>query len=422
MNADEKREMTDPLMQAMQQAAASVAKWPRKQVDLLHHNDADGLTSGAILTRAFERAGFSVRRCCLEKTYPIVLKKVLAQKDALIVFADFAGRIAALISELNAKRNLVLILDHHKASPATDPMVHHLNPERFGFKGDRDITASTTCYLFAVTLDPVNSDLAGIAVVGAVGDRFFVDGRLAAKNRETALAAQRRGLLAVIKDEDAEQYILLTPNGPVACSEMASWLDTLGAAGYFQGGPEAGIQVCLKGMTTASERLLENLQNIQSTAFIDRAARLKEGEINHTEHIQWFDVGTEFLPMGVKTIGSFCAAYKDTDLFDPCKYIAGFQVVPNEIPGFGPAAIDAVKISMRVPHALQERIRSGHMPGLDDFLPDATAKLGGFSDACHSLAAATTLARGQEAALVVEMEKMLNRILTDPVLCYKNEV
>jgi hypothetical protein len=173
-------------------------------------------------------------------------------------------------------------------------------------------------------------------------------------------------------------------------------------------------------MTTASEQMLQNLQDIQATAFRDRAARLKKGEINHTDHIQWFDVGTEFSPMGVKTIGSFCAAYKDTDLFHPRKYIAGFQVVPNEIPGFGPVTIDAVKISMRVPHALQEKIRSGRMPGLDDFLPDATANVGGFSDACHRLAAATTLARGHEAALVVEMEKILNRILTDPVLCYRN--
>jgi hypothetical protein len=46
--------------------------------------------------------------------------------------------------------------------------------------------------------------------------------------------------------------------------------------------------------------------------------------------------------------------------------------------------------------------------GLDILLPRATNKLGGFSDACHSLTAATTVAIGQEEALIEEMEKILS--------------
>jgi hypothetical protein len=45
--------------------------------------------------------------------------------------------------------------------------------------------------------------------------------------------------------------------------------------------------------------------------------------------------------------------------------------------------------------------------GLNILLPEATNKLGGFSDACHSLTAATTVAIGKEAALIQEMEKIL---------------
>ena len=116
--------MPSKLISAMEAAIDQVKQWPQKVVQLFHHNDSDGLTSGAILTRAFERQGFEVRRFCLEKPYPAVLKKVFEQQDGLIVFADFAGRIAPLISDLNRGRNLTLILDHHKASPATDPIVH----------------------------------------------------------------------------------------------------------------------------------------------------------------------------------------------------------------------------------------------------------------------------------------------------------
>ncbi len=395
------------LIAAMQTAIQAVEQWPEKSIQLFHHNDSDGLTSGAILTRAFERKGFEVKRYCLEKPYPAVLKKVFKQRGKLIVFTDFAGRIAPLISDLNGGRNLTLILDHHKANPSTDPMVHNLDPELFGLKGDLDITASTTCYLFAKTLDSANQDLAYIATIGAVGDQFFLNGRLATQNREVALETQKQGLLEIREHDKGEDYILLTPKGPLPCDELGFYLDTLGAAGYYQDGPDMGIKVCLEGVTPESDRMLKDLRDIQTKIFEEQINRIRQGEIEHSEHIQWFHVQKRFNPMGVKMIGAFCDMYKDTQGFDPQKYIAGFQVIPNKIPGFGVITFDEVKISMRAPVFLEEKIRAGRMPGLDTFLPEATGKLGGFSDACHSLTAATTLAIGKEEALITEMEKIL---------------
>jgi len=401
--------MTAQLIAAMEKAIHEINKWPEKSVQLFHHNDSDGLTSGAILTRTFERKGFDVKRFCLEKPYPAVLKRVFQQEGKLVVFTDFAGRIAPLISDLNNGKNLTLILDHHKANPSTDPMVHNLDPELFGLKGDLDITASTTCYLFAKTMDPANRDLAYIATIGAVGDHFFLNGRLATQNREVALETQRQGLLEIREHDTGEAYILLTPKGPVPCDELGFYLDTLGAAGYYQEGPDMGIKVCLEGTTPESDRMLEQLRDIQTKIFEDQIKRIRQGDIKQTEHIQWFHVQERFDPMGVKMIGAFCDAYKDTEGFDDHKYIAGFQVIPNKIPGFGPITFDEVKISMRAPVFVQDEIRAGRIPGLDTFLPEATGNLGGFSDACHSLTAATTLDIGKEEALIAEMEKILSR-------------
>jgi len=42
---------------------------------------------------------------------------------------------------------------------------------------------------------------------------------------------------------------------------------------------------------------------------------------------------------------------------------------------------------------MEDEIRAGRAPGLHTFLPEATHRLGGFSDACHSLTAATTIAK-----------------------------
>ena len=62
---------------------------------------------------------------------------------------------------------------------------------------------------------------------------------------------------------------------------------------------------------------------------------------------------------------------------------------------------------MRVCRPMEEEIRAGRMMGLDRLLPGATGRLGGFSDACHTLTAATTVDAGLEERLIEEMEAIL---------------
>ena len=400
--------MLNTLIEAMEQAIRQVRSMPQKAVQVFHHNDSDGLTSGAILTRAFARQGFKVRRFCLEKPYPAVLRKVYEQEGKILVFADFAGRIAPLLSELNQGRNLTLILDHHVAAASTDPRVINLDPDLFGLKGDRDISGSTTCYLFARTLDPANRDLAHIAAVGAVGDGFFVDGALVSENREVALEAVRQGLIEIRRLEHGEQYLLSGAGGRLPVIDFGDYLDVLGGVGYYQDGPDMGIKVCLEGVSPESDRMVEGLQAVRTKLFDDEIARLRAGAMNQAPHIQWFHLERRFFPMGVKMVGAFCDAIRFTGLIDPGKYLAGFQVVPDEIPGFGAIKFDQVKVSMRCSPAMEEKIRAGRAMGLDVLLPEATRRLGGFSDACHSLTAATTVAIGKEESLIGEMEKILN--------------
>lgn len=399
--------MKEELLAAMQTAVAEVRQWPQKRVQVFHHNDSDGLTSGAILTTAFKRAGFKVLRSCLEKPYPKLLHKVYDQKGALIVFADFAGRIAPILSDLNQGRNLTLILDHHVAEAATDPMVHNLDPDLFGLKGDRDISGSTTCYLFAKTMDAANADLAPVATIGAVGDEFFVDGCLAGENRQAASEAVEQGKLEIRKHDAGERYFLNTSAGPVACNVLGAYLDTLGAAGYYQNGPDMGIKVCLEGTSPESDRMLSKLQAIQDKAFEREISKIRSDGLQKTANIQWFHVKSSFAPMGVKMIGVFCDAIKNSKDVDPQRYLAGFQIIPNEIPGFGAIEFNEVKISMRVPAQIEADIRADKKMGLNILLPEATNRLGGFSDACHSLTAATTVAIGKEEALIEEMENIL---------------
>lgn len=399
--------MFNELIAAMEEGIRTLRRETGKTVQLFHHNDADGLTSGAILTRALEREGYTVKRYCLEKPYPAVLRKVYEQEGGIIIFADFAGRIAPMLSDLNQGRNLTLILDHHVAEKSTDARVINLDPDLFGLKGDRDISASTTCYLFAITMNPVNHDMAHIAAVGAVGDGFFVDGELVSQNRDVALEAVQQGRMEIRKHDKGEEYFLVGNTGRVPVLEFSDTLDILGGVGYYQGGPDMGVRVCLEGVSPELDRMTEELKAVRTKIFEDEIARLKSGEMRQSPHIQWFNVEKRFFPMGVKMIGAFCDVIRFTDLIDPHKYLAGFQVIPDEIPGFGAIKFNEVKISMRAAPVLEEEIRAGKVMGLNTFLPEATGRLGGFSDACHTLTAATTVAIGKEEPLISEMEKIL---------------
>lgn len=399
--------MINHLINAMENAIEQIMHGLEKDIWVFHHNDADGLCSGAILDRAFMRKGFKVHRFCLEKPYPAVLKKIFEPQGRILIFADFAGRIAPMLSELNRGRNLTLILDHHVAEASIDPAVHNLDPDLFGLKGDRDISASTTCYLFARTMDPANLDTAHIAALGAVGDGFFVNGQLVSQNREVALEAERQGLIEIVKHETGEDYLLTTPKGQISCIKLGEDLDIFGGVGYFQSGPDMGVKVCLEGISPDSDLMLEKLHATKAKAFDHEISKLQAGALNKTAHIQWFHVEKRFMPMGVKMIGIFCETIREMSFIDPNKYIAGFQIIPDEIPDFGVISLNDVKISMRVSPVLGQEIRAGKKMGLNTLLPEATNRLGGFSDACHSLTAATTVAIGKERELIAEMEKIL---------------
>jgi len=169
-----------------------------------------------------------------------------------------------------------------------------------------------------------------------------------------------------------------------------------------------GVRVCLDGVSPQSDRMVEHMEAVRTRLFDEEIARLQVGGFRQAPHIQWFHVESRFFPMGVKMVGAFCDAIRTTDVIDPRKYLAGFQIIPDEIPGFGAIKFGQVKISMRVSPSMEGEIRAGLAMGLNILLPEATGRLGGFSDACHSLTAATTVAVGKELQLIDEMESILD--------------
>lgn len=400
------------LINAMENTVTALKKNTCRTLTLFHHNDTDGLSSGTIIMSAFMQIGYEVSRFSLEKPYPQVLKKILSQEKQIIIFTDFAGKIAPMIAKLNNGKNLIIILDHHPAEAVSDAAVFNLDAELYGLKGDRDISASSTCYLFSDVLLR-SFGLSGVqyshlGTLGAIGDGFMVNGALSGINREILNIAVKQGLIRITAADSGEAYSIVLGEKEYPADQICNVLDTVGGVGYYNDGTSRGIAICQSGLTPEITAYNKDLERKKDAIFSKEIENLKKN-IHTTANIQWFNVEDRFQPMGIKMIGVFCSLIKDKDFLEKKKYLAGFQHVPDIVPGFGKIEFNSTKISMRVSKTLTDLIRSGKIPGLNSFLPEATENLGGFSDACHRLSAATTVKIGEEELLIKEMEKVLKQ-------------
>jgi single-stranded-DNA-specific exonuclease len=370
------------------------------EVLLIHHNDTDGLSAAAILVKALERENLKVRRVCLEKPYPEVVTELFEQStdnNTLVIMVDFGSGMLDLISRLSIKeKRRCIVLDHHAIFGELAPEVHLINPLSMGLQGE-DCSASAVAYFFSQSLNKWNEDLASLGVLGALGDGFISHDKLIGLNQNVMTTALKSSQLN-------EEFVYRDSQGEYFWRDVVSAVDALGSVGYFRGGPDIAVKGLafndLYGMIELSKPFVAQLNQVfQKVA--------SEIQINQAAHISWFNLDNRFEGFGVKTVGLFCQYLRDNNLINPDKFIAGFQPIPRMLPGLPILAPLQTKVSMRVPENLKKRIEDKSQLDLTAILPVATKKLGGFVDACHPLAASTTIPLGEEEALVGIMEKLL---------------
>ncbi len=377
------------------------------EVTLVHHNDADGLASAAVMQVALSRAGFTVQRIPLERVHPPIVERIHEQAHSSILYVDLGGKAAPMISAVNRGRHFTLILDHHHPEESTDPEVLNLTTEFFGLSGEMDIAATTAAYLFAQAMDKKNRDLAYLGVVGAVGDYHDRGGRLVEENRLALQEAITQNQVRIEEVNGREQYILTRFGNDIPMGPFCRSMTTLGAAGFYMDGPAFGVRMCLEGPFQEAAQKIEELNRIKQTAYKKVLTRLKQEGFKETKHIQWFSVEDDFAPMGVKIIGEFCGEIKDEEFVDPDKYIVGFQIMDREVPGLGVFDWSAYKVSMRLSAPLEKKVVDHIMPGLAYLVPEAARQVGGSLDACHDYAAATVISVGREEELIAAMEELV---------------
>jgi single-stranded-DNA-specific exonuclease len=120
---------------------------------VVHHYDADGVSSGSLVVAAFRKEGRDVRNECIKKLDDDAIGRFSNERE--LIFVDLGGGNNR-VDELKD----VVIIDHHQTSGIGKPQA---NPLLHGLDGGTELSASGTAFCVFRTA-------ADLAVVGAVGD------------------------------------------------------------------------------------------------------------------------------------------------------------------------------------------------------------------------------------------------------------
>jgi len=192
------------------------------------------------------------------------------------------------------------------------------------------------------------------------------------------------GLNKVVLDEAIKNGVVQGEGKKIEIVKFTTRIDSffsklqiLGAAGYYEGGPELGIKACLEGITDQVKQKIDELEERRKEVNKRLIARLYRERLKETDHIQWFDAGDMYKGMGTKVIGQFCSFLSyQRRLTKPNKYIFGIVNVPPYIPSWGKLKEAFVKISVRVPENMQTLIDEGRTFGAVNLLIEASEGFG----------------------------------------------
>ncbi len=384
------------------------------RIIVIHHNDADGLSSATVLIEGFRRLGKDLERVALERTHPEILKRLFNKFSGLFVFVDLGAGNAPAIASFNREfGNKVIIIDHHAGSRVNDKNIHVLTTEFYGLSGDRDISAASAAYIFVKSLG-VHKGLSYLGVIGAIGDSHHRFGRLESVNRMVLNEAVREGSVKIeVTSNNSEKYYLTKFGYIEDIESYAKLITMLGAAGFLLDGPEVAIDSLMRGRSKPFDEKVKEINSIKQRAFDSMVDYIKNKGMAHSKFFQWIDVGERFHPMGVKAIGEFLMEIRNSDFIDQSKYIAGFQSMPRIVPKLGEFDWDLKKVSLRLPARLEADVIKRRMPGYDYLVPRAAPHVGGDIDACHGYACATTFNSGLEKKFIDILDKLVEDYLRE---------
>ena len=168
-------------------------------VSLISHIDADGITSYSIISQALTREGIPVKPVFVRQLEPMTVPHI-PKDDSLKVFTDLGSGQQGLLEEAGISPEQVVILDHHVSQPAPNGTEYfEVNSQLYGEEYHKCSAAGIT-YLVARRINPENTDLSKLSVVGNVGDMMAREtGRLTGIAHWIAEDAEAHGHLKMVQ-------------------------------------------------------------------------------------------------------------------------------------------------------------------------------------------------------------------------------
>jgi len=207
-----------------------------KTVRLISHNDADGLTAAGIMCNALHRSGIIFQATIVSQFDQSTIELIEKTSDCTVILCDMgSGQV-----ELTSKIKKAIIIDHHKPIGNLDHV--HFNPHLARIDGSSELCAACGAYMVARKMGE-NTDLAGLAIAGAIGDKqpmkgwnkFILDEAV-----EKKVVTVRKGLrmgddpVLELLEYGFEPYLDITGDR----EKIKEFLDKLGVKGRLAELPE----------------------------------------------------------------------------------------------------------------------------------------------------------------------------------------
>jgi single-stranded-DNA-specific exonuclease len=372
-----------------------------KEAFIIHHDEADGICSAAIMKKTLEDYGFSIKTLCLEKLFPEVIEKLHSKTNFLYIYTDIGSAHVERISKINEEKNLTIILDHHDTMHCDNPSIYNINPELYGLSGEKDASASTIAYFFSKKFNEKNKKLSYLAIIGSAEIPVITG-----LNKEVIKDALSEKIITISKTKKEEDIKILSFGKPLSYKRLSTLLSIIGSVGYYRGGPEKGIKICLEGIDEKSENEIKKLEEERKEANKRMLLELYKKGLEKLSHVQWFHAKDNFKGMGTKVIGSFCSYLSfQKKIVDQNKYLIGIMNMSSIIPNFGNLEKNYVKVSARAPKQLSILIEEGKAFPLSKILPEACNLFNGFGDG-HSVAASGVILSGKEKEFIKTLNEL----------------
>jgi single-stranded-DNA-specific exonuclease len=266
---DEVVQIPSNLLSRFKTAATEVEK--ASEVRVISHNDADGISSAAIVCATLLRKNKRFQ-CTMLKGFEESVVRNTAQGCDLLIISDMGSSSLDVLDSLPIK---VIVLDHHKPERDSNKVIH-VNPHLFGIDGATSACAASVAMMLSVTISEKNWDLLPIAFGGIIGDRQTIRGLLGL-NRYLGQLGQEKRIMEVRQGS-------LIPSGPLKESLFNSTDPFItGVSGDADGVSrlltEAGIldSMSLESLDGAQEMKLSSLITLRLLAQGATLDNLEEG-------------------------------------------------------------------------------------------------------------------------------------------------